>query len=310
MTIKWFVPALSFFILLSMYFFPFIAISQDIGGETIVQGNVVNQSTGEPLKDALVRLWGNKESLGFITEEDGHFIFYLNVIVEENIQMVCQKQGYYDEWKEFTIKNGDNYVTDFNLTPKQSSISGYITDRDTNEPIGEAFVQLFSDSSNSNGDWVYSDENGYYNAFAEPGSYQIIVSADNYYRYYSEGFELSENERLQMNFSLQLIPSGIFGSVFDQDGNPLDNAVVNLFSDNNSFNTFRITNSDGEYQINAPPGHYSISVSCDGYITYQDTVTIEKEEYKQVDIEMVEISIRGLSKYIIAIILEIFNGLI
>jgi large repetitive protein len=284
--------------------------SQDVGPNSYVKGTVYDAVTEEPLDGAWVRLFTGTGNDWFITEEDGEYEFELTVLLNEEFDIMVGKEGYYDIWESGEVGRDETVTIDFDLEPKTTMVYGYVTNLDTEEPVPNAYVQLYSTNVDGN-DWrAYSDENGYYTIFADPGDYKISVQIRGYKIYESEEFELIEGQELEMNISLDPIKTGIYGMVANEDGGAIPDAYIRLYQeDRGGYFGSAFTDDEGNYEIRAPPGEYIIEVSADEHFDYDDTVTLPEENMMEYNVEMSEISVTGVLKYIYEFIMEIVGGI-
>ena len=67
-------------------------------------------------------------------------------------------------------------------------------------------------------------------------------------------------------------------SVIDDDNEGVGNVDVSLSNDVNEYST-RTGSKGGCTLKNVEFGEYNVTASCDGYATYEDTITVDSEEY-------------------------------
>jgi len=287
---------------------PLGAQSQEVV-ESTIWGYVYDSETEEPLSEALVRLFGNVGGQGFRTREDGRYEFTINVARSESFDILATKDGYYDQWQSGEIGRGETIQIDFMLEEKAATVSGYVLDSVTEEPVMRASVQLYSTDYDGEDEMAWTDENGFYIMYASPGNYKLLSGADGYEIYQSEEFYLEEDQELEMNISLVQIVTGVHGQVrSDQDG-AISGAYIRIYDRDMTFFDYTFSDDKGNYEIRAPPGEYTIDVSADSHFDYSDTIVIDENGMLEYNIEMTKISVTGVLRYIVDFIRELLGGI-
>jgi hypothetical protein len=283
--------------------------SQDPGPTTIVKGTVYDAVTEEPLDMAVVRLFTDTNSMGQRTGEDGTYEFELTVLRSEALEIVASKEGYYDQWKDDEIARDETLIIDFYLEPKASKVFGYVTDIDTEEPMPRVYVELRSTDFDGEGMYAWTNEEGYYELFAEPGNYKLISGFEGYEVYQSDEFYLGDGEELEWNITLEPVRTGVFGVVMNEGGGGIPEAYIRVYDEQWTFFAHTFSDEEGNYEIRAPPGEYIIEVSADDYFDYDDVITVPEDGMLEYDVEMTEITVTGVLQYIVDYIMEIIGGI-
>ncbi|MEO8209585.1 MAG: TonB-dependent receptor [bacterium] len=95
---------------------------------------------------------------------------------------------------------------------------------------------------------------------------------------------------LPFAFSQNSIDSGkslLSGSVYSEENLKLNNILINISNESNSYQTF--TDNSGKYKIEVEPGNYKISVKHPGYAEYEyKNFVISKDENRNLDIYIME----------------------
>ena len=163
-----------------------------------------------------------------------------------------------------------------------AEIQGIVVDGTSGSPIRKAYVTLSTVEDNPAEALAITDDSGRFGfANIPPGRYKLHASCDGYQqawfgaptpRHAAGVITLHPGERRQ-DFTLRLIMLGtISGVVLDQDGDPVDGAIVSFwtpwfprgkpgFAQHGSVST----NDRGEYRMSSlTPGSYLVMVNCRG----------------------------------------------
>ncbi len=111
--------------------------------------------------------------------------------------------------------------------------------------------------------------------------------------------DLVDNRTDQSTLNLTAIVDGsISGTVTDQDGDPLDDATVELYDDNDNLLDDTTTDSNGDYSFSGVgAGDYTVRAIKDGY--YEDTVDVTvsaadpDQDNKDLELELITYEIEG-----------------
>jgi hypothetical protein len=305
------VALIALFIAIALVFvvLPGQITSQDVDPGTYVEGFVYDASTQEPLSEAYVIVFGDTFAHRVVTNEEGYYSIELDVRVQEQYDILAEKEGYYDQWDSFEVRRGETMVMDFHLEPMEAHIMGYVISSEDGEPLQRVNVQLMATDVNGYDSYTGTDENGFWEVYSRPGSYKLVVSGRNHEQYQSDEFELKEGDDLWHNVTLKLMDTGIHGHVTDPGGDPLGGAWVSLYTEDYRRVFGAPTDESGFYEIRCPGGDYIVEISADGYMPYEDTVTVTEGEMLEYDAQLDEISFSGILQYILDIIREIFGSI-
>jgi len=288
---------------------PGMISSQEIEPTSYVEGTVYDAVTEDPLEMAMVRILNGRYGYIVYTDEEGFYSIGLDVVVKEEYDILVAKEGYYDQWDYFEVERGETVVMDFYLEAMETVVKGYVLDSETSDPVQNIYVQLLSTDSEGYDQYGYTDEEGYFEIFAQPGNYKIVTWSSDHDPYQSDEFELVEGDVLWHNVSLVLRDTGIFGRVTGENSDPLTGAWVSLYTQDRRRAFGTPTDENGEYEIRCVEGEYTIEISAEEYMPYEDTVTIVNGEMLEYDAELTEISFSGILQYILDIIREIFGSI-
>ncbi|MGA1873825.1 MAG: MSCRAMM family protein [Thermoplasmatota archaeon] len=277
--------------------------------ESTIWGYVYDAETEEPLAEAFVRLFLDTSGRGYRTDEDGRYEFTFNVARSESFDILGTKDGYYDQWKDGEIGRGETLQIDFMLEPKASMVYGYVTDSVTGEPVEGAAVQLYATDYDGEDELTWTDDEGFYYMFGKPGNYKLLSGMDGYEIYQSEEFYLDEGEELEMNISLVQIITGVYGKVVSDEGYSIQGAYIRLYDEEWNYFSYTFSDENGDYEIRAPPGEYIIEVSAEDHFDHDDTIVIGEDGMTEYNIEMTRISVTGVLRYLVDMIMELLGGI-
>ena len=209
-----------------------------------------------------------------------------------NISNSNRKTNKYDTRLEFisthtVIQNYDN----------NSIVCGYVKDAHNSVPIDHAAVDLNWKDDEGHYDWnnTYSSSSGFYQMNVAAGEILLNVYADGYFNYYTDWFDIDENETLWINISLDPRPpenSIVCGYINDYlTGDPIENADVNLYwEDDEGHYDWNDTysNVSGFYQMNVAAGEIRLSVYANGYLSeHMDSFEIDDYEILWINFSLV-----------------------
>ncbi|MBI4726044.1 PEGA domain-containing protein [candidate division TA06 bacterium] len=151
--------------------------------------------------------------------------------------------------------------------PIGGAVAGWIKDRETGVPM-KGMITF----PGSNLPGLVSNEAGDYEAKLPPGEYKVHIYA-NGYRWLERKINVKEGKVEKWDLTLKRKTAGFKGKVIDRvTGQPLPAAV--------SFNSSRAGDigSDsvtGQFGTVVPPGKYKISVSLEGYRSFEEELTLK-----------------------------------
>jgi len=160
-------------------------------------------------------------------------------------------------------------------------VNGYITDKDTGEPLQAATVMLM-DRANRVIDSLETDEKGYYKKVMPLGGYQLRATYPSY-RPSGKHFNLRERHipdgvRVDLALPRPKI-SCVVGVVTDEKtGEPVPQAKV-VVTDTLDFaiDSFQVK-SDGSYRICLPYDHYRFNTTATGYFFNTSSLEVHPVE--------------------------------
>lgn len=134
-----------------------------------------------------------------------------------------------------------------------------------------------------------TDENGDYDLGEIPsGYYMVYATAHGYLGYYSDT-ELTESCE-DTDFTLEPVPVGtVTGTVTDDEGNPISDALVNATQP--YVDPFTFTDENGDFTLdNVPAGMWRVGAYKDGYEARAVTVEISEDVVINLDFSLPRIA--------------------
>lgn len=223
-----------------------------------------------------------------IFNSDGERIYknYIGETIQESHLISKKLEGELNAGQSYQIK----------ITPKQDrpyrfiikgvttqepelegSVSGYIKDAITNQPIENVFIKIYKEAQLIK--QVNSNDNGMYLSNVEVGSdYKIVVEKEGYIPVEYNGVEIIVNQTTHIE-TILLIPSEYDDQIGTIKGTIIDSVIgrgvdelevkMRMFMNNTSGSVLEVdtTENAGQYQFDFESGQYTLEVSGDGYIT-------------------------------------------
>lgn len=169
-----------------------------------IYGIVTELGTAEPMKAVGVELYkGGNLLLKTVTFDDGHFEF--KDLTPENYYVKVVGKEYESAEKGVTVEAGRQARIDLQLRLTVGSIYGVVTLAETDTPVANAEIVLFSSSFSTFAidAKVYSDENGnYIIKHVAPRDYYYIRAQKDNYSTIDYTIMVKSGERLQVNLRL------------------------------------------------------------------------------------------------------------
>ncbi|MFH0765606.1 MAG: carboxypeptidase-like regulatory domain-containing protein, partial [Calditrichota bacterium] len=106
---------------------------------------------------------------------------------------------------------------------------------------------------------------GYHRRDIPVGTYIFRAVKNGYEDDVTEEMQIERDHEYQVRFNLQLLPSGIVGTVINDDRAPISGATVSAVRLGSEDEVSTETNISGEYQLNVPPGTWLVSASANGH---------------------------------------------
>ncbi|MFQ3545546.1 carboxypeptidase regulatory-like domain-containing protein [Halobacillus rhizosphaerae] len=225
-----------------------------------IEGTLTSDATGDPLVGAIVQVVNqNNVQLGtVITDQFGQYS--VTGLAPGNYNVIASAEGFQTKVGGAIVLSNTTTVVNLSLLASPGAISGTVTPMQLN-----TIVQLYT-ANNVFIASVLADVNGVY-AFTNiaPGSYILTASAPNYTTI-AAGAVVNANDTTVVDFTLVANPASFSGSVVDEGGNPVPNAIINVLDATEVPISLAGTDASGFYSVsNLPAGSLTIVVSAPGY---------------------------------------------
>ncbi|WP_270182938.1 carboxypeptidase regulatory-like domain-containing protein [Alkalihalobacillus sp. CinArs1] len=230
-----------------------------------IQGTIRNANTGLELSGITVELFNQDGMLVFTTNTDENGFYQFTELEALQYRVVTRNPDFQTQEIGVIVTSGDTEIVNINLDSNPGSITGTIVDADTNTRLVGAEVTAFfaqdlvpiaTATTNGLGEYTISG--------LVPGTYTIVANAVGYTEN-STGSTVSANATTLTNLSLTGIPASLSGTVLDENGQPLKNAVVKIIDVNGVVIGTSAVDENGNYSIGGlKPGTYRILASAPG----------------------------------------------
>jgi putative cell wall-binding protein len=212
----------------------------------------VTDENSDPIKDAWVyadredyEASGYTDSSGDLTLNLPEGDYYYNVSAD----------GFSYSHGEFSVSSD----AELNIVLERLYEVTFTVRDENTDPIAGARIYVDRGDYSASG---YTDSSGNLTLNLPAGDYDYEVSADGFF--YSHGeFSVSSDTELDI---VLVIPSQLYEvvcSVTDEDGNPIEEALVTVYKDD--YSDFGYTDSLGNLTLNLPAGDYDYNVRADGF---------------------------------------------
>ncbi|MCL9812289.1 carboxypeptidase regulatory-like domain-containing protein [Natranaeroarchaeum aerophilus] len=187
------------------------------------------------------------------------------------------------------ISVGEATERDFALDPKPASVSGTVTDIETDDPLEGTIVSLSSEGETYS---VETDEDGAYQLQQIPrGEYELSVSHPDYEEVDSSSLSLAANaDKTGVDVALTPKPGVIEGQIIDGAGEPLANATAQVTGEEMIALDAK-TDADGTYSFAVPRGEYTAKTTKQAYESDTTTLTVGPNETVAHDVTIVQLPV-------------------
>lgn len=171
--------------------------------------------------------------------------------------------------------------------PSDGNVAIKVVDQDTQKPIQGATVRLTSDITGEITKTTGAD--GYVKTKVALAQYSLVIEKDGYETQEFAQPDLTKELVAELSLPGDL-PAGKDANVqvvvTDQDGKPVEGAIVRFFCPANGNNGTAATNGEGIATLNLKRNNYEISIACSGHFSASKTITVNnKEEFLKVTLE-------------------------
>ena len=287
----------------------------------MIYGYVTEEQSGDPIENVLVELMSdNFEMLHYdwnytFTDATG---YYEIMVAESDFQIEAFTYFHARAFSHHDhINEGETYEWDtslYEIPPQTATVTGYITDLYTSDPIKNTYIGCHWDDELGNyfSKYTVSDNLGFYEFNIAPGELFIYAHVSDYFPYQLDGYVIEEYETFLLDISLEPFPlknSMIKGFITSNKTIPIPikGAIIaaNCMNDIGEYIGGGVVESDklGNYQISVPAGNVRLNIHADGhYYTDTEYIPIEEGEILRIDFSVnpveldvaVEKPIRGI----------------
>ncbi len=226
---------------------------------------VVSSTAGAPIAGATVDVLDNRANLIVSTTAgpDGSFLID-SLAPATNNRLRVSAPGFETIILGFQTTPGQTTTVNPLLSPLSGEIVGTVTDGENGGPLAEASIRVF----NAEGLAIRTATSAADGSFAipslSPGSYTLVVT-DEGYAQRSISAIVTPGGTATVFVALLRLAGAIEGTVLDENGLPLADATVRIFS-NNIVVSRVFTDENGHYLVpNLAAGNYLVSVRLNNY---------------------------------------------
>ena len=231
-----------------------VVLSEMAWDENTIMGNVSDKLTGKPIEGVCIKVCDNDYNpIAFnFTDVDGNFTLQSNLTA--SIRVIAAKKGYITFSSDGVPSAGlERRALNLELVPSNNGgivLLGNVRDAQQ-KALGAIKVTVYKANSLNPYDFTFTNQEGLY-LFdnIEPGPYRITVQSQNF----TEKTMSFEAVREQSFMTLETaylkrrsLKGTLHGVITDNDGLPVNNALVVLCNSNNIPVQITHTNDKGVY---------------------------------------------------------------
>jgi len=233
------------------------------GQNKTISGVVTDQQTGEPISGASVMAVGENASDSVSTDGTGA---YELEVCDGDYEVSCAANGYMGRTANLSVSA--DTVQDFTLRPilDPGTLSGTVTDKDTEEPIPDAIVTVVMTGDADYTQTLRTDASGTYSILLDGGLYDVSFSAE-HYKPAEADVNVEAGNTTVLDQELERYRGTLAGTITATETEEVKftGATVTV-----TFNGTEVgsasTGTDGAYRIDdLPSGDVQVSVQADGF---------------------------------------------
>ncbi|MBW3113649.1 carboxypeptidase regulatory-like domain-containing protein [Bacillus sp. MCCB 382] len=225
-----------------------------------ITGTVVDSIGSNPISGAVVSIVNSSGNLiiSVLTDMDG--VFMVDGLAPDNYTVNVMANNFQNGMVGALVSSGQTTPVSVVLNPDPGFITGTVSPLVSNTIVQLRDVNnVLIDSVVTNQDGTFSFNN------LTPGTYTVLASAPSYSTAQA-GVSVLANQTSTVDLTLVPNPGSISGIVTDNLGNPIVNAIVQIFDQNNILIGSGFTDSSGEYIVgNLPSGSFNVVVNSPGF---------------------------------------------
>ncbi|MET3728315.1 5-hydroxyisourate hydrolase-like protein (transthyretin family) [Fictibacillus halophilus] len=219
-----------------------------------------------------------------VSNDDG--TFFIGNLPVGTYALTVVALDFQNETEGISITPGETVNVSINLIPDPGAITGIVTDESGSGLPGVVMNVLLNNIVIAS---TVTEQNGSFTFRSlKPNSYQVTANLSGY-AVSSIGAVVNSNLITTTNLLLTSLFGSIFGTVADEDGNPIiqRSIKINLFDLNNSLITTILAQSNGTYVIpEVPEGNYFVTVTTEGFNADTFAVTVNRGEEVSLDLQL------------------------
>ena len=230
-----------------------------------LKGYVTDEVTDFPVANAQVRATNYRGFEDYaITNEWGYFEMRT---IPEYLEIRVQADGYLQNVTAINVLK--ELTTELKLTPKHSSVTGYISD-EVGEPVANANIRIgdhIEHDKQSYYDVAVSNEMGYYEIRTIAGHLWLDASKTDYFANGTE-FDIGYGETKQIDMQFAPMPAEnakVSGYVLHTDTSTGLGGVKVIVGDHGYYKRSALTDGNGYYEIYTVPGHLWLDIDPEIY---------------------------------------------
>ncbi|MBX0356899.1 carboxypeptidase regulatory-like domain-containing protein [Halobacillus sp. Nhm2S1] len=232
-----------------------------------VAGSVSDRLTGEALGGASVEIFDGTGAFILSTSTNALGNFRAFGLSPGGYTAKASLEGYSTQLIGFSVVSGETSIASFALDPAPATLQGTVTDI-AGDPIpgAEVVVRQFTSTGPIIATAITETDGSYLVTSLPPGTFILIAKADGYAQETSS-LILEPGSIVTEDFVLSQQTSTLEGTVTGEStGDPIENALVQIFDANGVLIATAQTGADGTYRLDGlSPGEYTASFSNPEY---------------------------------------------